>query len=388
MRCLSPLLSLIAVLLAQLVGVSNALLSPLQVRSLLLPTARDSRSSVIIRAPRRAMYGRGAEIWPPSNGEAIRLSDSFPNQQLPPIVESRFGYPDNGGFPPPSTLTDPELAFNIDDPQATMRPPSLVSKILRRSVQNSAYPKAVSSRKMSRFPIVAACLSMPFLKPVDTVLAIALPLYIHTLIRISRKPRSPTNATPILPAIPPQQHVPRLIQQPLGFSIQYSVRYDLWLKCGYLLGVVLPMASLIWQLYQPAPASSTRALRFFQGSKLRADLVWAATCRMIARPLFFLCTQAMMEERLSRTASMMASMAANRRNPATPLPIRILTTVLYQMVRLPYVWQWCVSPTGSFNNNSFYSDDGGDFLQVLAVLNMIYWTINLFGFVIPVGVMR
>jgi hypothetical protein len=58
---------------------------------------------------------------------------------------------------------------------------------------------------------------------------------------------------------------------------------------------------------------------------------------------------------LSRTASMMASMAANRRNPATPLPIRILTTVLYQMVRLPYVWQWCVSPTGSLDGGTVYS---------------------------------
>jgi hypothetical protein len=59
-----------------------------------------------------------------------------------------------------------------------------------------------------------------------------------------------------------------------------------------------------------------------------------------------------------------------------PLPIRILITVAYNTKRLGSIWEWCMTGTSL----STIENLG----RLLAFFNMIYWSLDLFLFVIPV----
>jgi hypothetical protein len=63
-----------------------------------------------------------------------------------------------------------------------------------------------------------------------------------------------------------------------------------------------------------------------------------------------------------------------------PLPIRILITIAYNTKRLSSIWEWCM--TGA--SLSTIENLG----RLLAFFNMIYWSLDLFLFVIPVVTMK
>ena len=286
----------------------------------------------------RFAYGRGAEIWPPTNDDAVRLADSFPNNQLPPQVEAML------------RQANEIEAVSSPSPASWKRP---LSMILRRAAaraqsetvaDGTSSASSKSSVSLDKTPVVLALCLTVFIKPLDALLAMFISGYLTLLYQISRQPRSMDNDIPTLPALPPQGHVPYLLNNPLGFSLAYSTWYDRWLRAGVVLGLVAPLAvTLQYTLTNQVAAAS-----------------------LVARPLFFLCLQAVLEASLAGKVVM------------APLPLRILASVMVNTVRLGYLWQWSTTTIVSLGAPG----------RLLAVANMMYWTANLFGFLIPVGVMR
>ena len=65
------------------------------------------------------------------------------------------------------------------------------------------------------------------------------------------------------------------------------------------------------------------------------------------------------------------------RRQQSPLPIRILIPISYNLARLVYLWNWaaCKAPLGVFARS-------------LAMANLGYWALNLVAFLIPVVLVR
>ena len=60
-----------------------------------------------------------------------------------------------------------------------------------------------------------------------------------------------------------------------------------------------------------------------------------------------------------------------------PLPFRVLVPVVYNAIRIFLIWDWLMLPVKI-----------GYLSRSLASINMIYWTLNLFGFLLPVATLR
>lgn len=60
-----------------------------------------------------------------------------------------------------------------------------------------------------------------------------------------------------------------------------------------------------------------------------------------------------------------------------PLPMRILVPIAYNTVRLAPLWSWALAtiPLGYIG-------------RTVAMTNLIYWALNLFGFLLPVACIR
>lgn len=67
------------------------------------------------------------------------------------------------------------------------------------------------------------------------------------------------------------------------------------------------------------------------------------------------------------------------RTAQAPLPLRILTPILYNTARLGYLWQWI---TTSFSSPACMANSS------LAIANGVYWFVNLFFLLLPVASMR
>ena len=147
--------------------------------------------------------------------------------------------------------------------------------------------------------------------------------------------------TPTLPALPPQGFVPSIVAKPLGYSFACSELYNRWLQLGLVLGIVAPLALIVRTSIQKSPA--------------------ALVANSCARSVFLLCCQAFSE--------------SVSRRLVTPLPLRIFIPVAYNTVRIGYLWQWV-------------SLSGLGIERGLSILNFAYWSLNLFGFLLPVAVTR
>jgi hypothetical protein len=275
-------------------------------------------------------YGRNAEIWPPTNDQPVKLADSFPNGDIPGQV----------------TATLQQIGFKSETKPVEWRKrlPRAMARILRRASaqEEEAFSGEVSGMDKTPAVVAMVLLLKGYVRPLDVILVSFLTGYFLILGMLARSLRM-DNVTPVLPALPPQGHVPTLVSNPLGYNFTYSTQYDLFLKCGVLVGLLAPILA---------------CLRY----ALQHQTVQAQAC---ARPIFFLCFQALSES-ISRSRRVM-----------TPLPIRILIPVAYNTVRLGYLWNWSFCPANL-----------GWVGRSLAVANFLYWTLNLFGFLLPVAVMR
>lgn len=280
-------------------------------------------------------YGRGAEIWPPTNEGIVDLKDSFPNGVLPDDVAKRYQQQRR-------IIEDEVVALDTPVEEKKKRRwsilPPRVARILRRAAAEEENEQA--TQPIDRTPAIVglACLSM--VQPIDMLLVTFLSGYFCLLANWSKL--ASQTGVPSLPALPPQGHVPVQLSNPLGYNLSHSPIYNRWLKLGIFLGLIAPV---IW-IYHHA----------YGGGCLDAALA--------GRPLFLLCCQAISES-LSR-----------RYLISTPLPIRILIPVAYNSVRLTYLWKFVVA-TGL-----------GWAGLLLAISNFLYWSVNLFGFLIPVATMK
>jgi hypothetical protein len=318
----------------------------------------------------QSTYGRGAEIWPPANEEPIRLENSFPNGILPDNVLDKIRNLETGLPPPPS---------ESKGQRRRRRPyiPRTIRRILRRAAhaQEETVSEAGSYSAIDKTPIVLA-IALVFtgmIRPLDALLVSFLSGYFVILYLWARSLRR-DGVTPLLPALPPQGHVPNLVANPLGPGLtNYSMNYDYWLKTGALLGLLGPIVMMI---------------RYAVNQQMEC-------ARACARPIFFLCCQAVSEAISRRSVVSRPTLARGSGTtclsrhfvpmcsyldlffPQTPLPIRILVPVAYNTVRLGYLWNWAFLPL-----------EMGTVGRVLAIANLAYWMINLFGFLLPIAVVR
>ena len=239
-------------------------------------------------------YGRGAEIWPPSSEQPIRLENSFPNGVLPDnVVEalSRLTAPEQA---PP---TAPSLV-DTGKPLRRQNVPRAIGRILRRAAyaQEETEADAASSVSSSsssissvfsragrntaalvdKTPMVLAASLVVFgmIRPLDALVVSFLTGYFVILFLWARSLRR-DNVTPIMPSLPPQGHVPNLISNPLGPCLTtFSVTYDYWLRTGVLLGLLAPIVVMLRYAF------------------VSHQMDCAQAC---ARPIFFMCCQAMSE---------------------------------------------------------------------------------------------
>lgn len=305
-------------------------------------------------------YGRGADIWPECNEDPVQLQDSFPNGQIPYSAIMAVDMQDmaavHNSFQESiaSETTGPELVDNSRRSGKKRRAARfLVSKTVRRLLRRAAAREELDSEQAAldatqgiwdRMPLVIAMalLVKGLVRPLDVGGVAILTTYYIILNMVARSPRE-GGLAPIMPATPPQGHVPMMVSNPLGIGTLYSTTYDIWLKVGIVLGLVAPLIQVADYIFR------------------RNDIDAARIC---ARPIFWLCCQAMSE--------------VFSRQVMTPLPIRILIPVSYNAVRLSFLWNWACTTSSTL----------GVAGRALAVGNLAYWTLNLMAFLIPVAIVR
>lgn len=250
-------------------------------------------------------------------------------------VNLRDSFP--GGIVPDNIISA-QQSLRTSEIQPVQR--RIIPRILRRAASAQDQALAGDRPSIDRAPIIiAAGLSLSgFVRPLDVLISAFLSGYTCLLFAMAKSVRS-DGRTPTLPALPPQGHVPSLVANPLGYSMTNSANYNRWLQAGFLIGLVGPLIQVV------------------RGS-LNGEVAMAQNC---GRPLFLLCIQAF-SENMSRRA-------------LTPLPIRVFVPIAYNTVRIGYMWQWV--------GRSIVGVDRG-----LALVNFIYWSLNLLGFLLPVVAIR
>jgi hypothetical protein len=310
-------------------------------------------------------YGRGAEIWPPpiDGDKPLDLADSFPNRIVPPeaalaSLEIATSSNDNGATasdPSPETWTKASVMNSI------------TRRILRRAAardENGVTAAATTNQAtttlqafLSNVPkvpgILALLLVMFRFVTIADLLGVTLVSGYVALLGMASQLKRPDGITPACPGLPPQGHVPLLVRIPLSPATVESREFGAWLRMAALFGLVQPVVAALHHL------ASTSSKGF--AAPTSASL---AAAQLLLRPVFWACCQ-LVTERASR-----------RTFPALPLPIRILVPVLYNSVRIPLLWECAISP--------YWGGVGRTF----AFLNLAFWSVNLFGFLLPVATMR
>jgi len=311
------------------------------------PTTTRTTPSASSTAIFNDAYGRGADIWPESNNDAITLSDSFPNGIVPNLASTAIETSDagfgGGEATSPGGGNKPRRRY--------------IQRILKRAASRDTSDNETErgDGPVGKIPIaLALCLLVGgTVRPMDVALVASWTAYLTILNMTARSTRENGGGAPLLPAVPPQGHVPALLSNPMGNGFERSAVYRRWLKLGALLGFVGPLAWL----------AAAAIVPFLMEGAPGADLKAA---RVVARPLFLLCCQVTTE-------------AVSKRN-VTPLPLRILVPIVYNASRLAYLWSWALAAT---NGASL-----GRIGRGLAIANAAYWATNLFAFLIPIASVR
>lgn len=257
-------------------------------------------------------YGKNSDIWPPTNENGVKIQDSFPNGRVPE-----------------------QLARS-----STKKRWIRIPRILQRAAKAQEEELFVDHRA-DKTTVLLALVMLRWVRPLDLIIIFSFSGYLAILSYWASSLNS--KGRPHLPALPPQGHVPALVDNPLGSCFHYSRIYDRWLQAGVILGLVGP---ILWMIIQAKAGSAL------------PSLVGGAVGH-VARPVLLLCVQIMTEFVARRWA--------------WPLPLRILVPVFYNTCRLGYYYQWAIH---------------SHMKSVLAVANLLYWSTNLFGFLLPIAVMR
>jgi hypothetical protein len=326
-------------------------------------------------------YGRGAEIWPPTNEIPFKLEDSFPFGRIPVSI---LNTPMQQQVLENVNGVDGKSSPTIDDGlrRLTLTPRSIIDKILKRV--KSIHEEEFSSKSLGaakqfttstlriRDAAPAFCaiglLVAGLIRPLDVLLASFLSGYTWLLVAISQSMTTSTSSRdsirPTMPSLPPQGHVPSIVANPLGYQMTHSLAYDRWLTLGIILGFLCPFLILVHR----AIISITHSIPFVTSSTMAA-----------ARPLFLLLCQAVIESICRRAV--------------TPLPIRIWIPVAFNTIRLGYLWQWALMPLSPLLNigtemTPSFLLSYPTLIRGISMSSFLYWFLNLFAFLLPVAVIR
>jgi hypothetical protein len=313
---------------------------PFQLPSKAIGSATTARVAWIIYSlPTSSLqaYGRGAEIWPESQDDAIQLADSFPHGQVPYSAviaieqadmnvvhqhveasvnhrhhhnhENRQARDDNhvetvSIMPSATSVRNIKTNSSSGNIQTRQILPSTqkrryLHRILRRAAAKEELV-AEQQRDMFSSPLYKTSMLIAFslivrgwIRPMDVVVVACLSTYFIILNMAAQSSRDWTSA-PIMPSIPPQGHVPTIVSHPLGRRMDQSMWYNAWLKLGVLLGLLGPWTILF---------RSFVAIKMggFGSSSSSVAGMAVGTCRVYARPLFLLCCQFVTETLFRRS---------------------------------------------------------------------------------------
>ena len=354
--------------------------------SIIKTTSHHSISQQRTTHTRIYAYGKGSEIWPPTNEEPVRLASSFPGGVIPQPAQNLLDFSSSSTATSDMTSED-DATSTISSTQTTIRGHkrravrATLSHLLRSaaiaSSRRARSTETVESEYADQFgvphtvqpaiskgPAILALilLATNCVNPQHLLSVIGMSIYFIGLASWCAAPKrgmstSDSSSKPIvnMPTLPEKGHVPTLITNPLGASLTNSSVYRIWLRVGALLGVLLPTLVL-------AQLTMGSKLPVMTKSWLDVGNHVGEIKRIVGGPMFLLCCQALTEA-VARTALL-------------PLPIRILIPVSYNTIRL--------SSLHSLAFSSVISTP----LRVLGIANLFYWYANLFLFLIPVGVVR
>jgi hypothetical protein len=227
-----------------------------------------STNSFRISPPRTSLeastYGRGAEIWPECNENQVQLTDSFPGGTVPSEVLD-------------SLYQNEEPSIDLDAVGKKSYLPQPVRRFLSRAA--GAQERRDHGIALDKIPTVIATtlILSGLVRPLDVMITAGITGYLAVLYYWAQSPRS-DGISPHVPSLPPQGHLPDLVVNPLGLSFTTSKGYDLWLKMGAILGLFAPILMILQHTVFSGPG----------GSQIE-------NAKAVARPLFLLCSQALVE---------------------------------------------------------------------------------------------
>ena len=220
------------------------------------------------------VYGKGADIWPESQEDAVELSSSFPNGIIPYSVIIQTNLDD-------SVYQQQNQAQSSSGRRRRRRTGSrnYIKRILRRAASKEELDNEGEIKSIDKTPI-AIGLSLVIrglVRPMDVALVACWTAYFIILNMTARSGRRDSTAggqVPIMPALPPQGHVPAILTNPMGINFESSSSYRQWLNVGAVVGLIGPLSMIIYYI-------------------VKADMMDAA--RVVSRPLFLLCCQIVTE---------------------------------------------------------------------------------------------
>ena len=224
-------------------------------------------------------YGKGAEIWPELDDEAITLADTFSPEQVPEIIDLAAASND-------ATVTS-TIPFKKENGRKRAIVKRTISKLLRGAAREEANRVQDNDRTglVSLIPIngidklpsfiLLSLLSFNLISLSQFLIAIAITSYLFLLDQYQYIMSSISFSSSFsMQSLPPQGHVPSLVSNPLGYSFTNSNIYRIWLKLGAIGGAILPLFAVFYHM-------------------LREKNVFAA--KLVAQPLFLISCQAITE---------------------------------------------------------------------------------------------
>ena len=223
------------------------------------------------------VYGKGADIWPESQEDAVELSSSFPNGIIPYSVIIQTNLDDSIY----QQQKQPQNQAQSSGRRRRRRTGSrnYIKRILRRAASKEELDNEGEIKSIDKTPI-AIGLSLVIrglVRPMDVALVACWTAYFIILNMTARSGRRDSTAggqVPIMPALPPQGHVPAILTNPMGSNFESSSSYRQWLNLGAVVGLIGPLSMIIYYI-------------------VKADMMDAA--RVVSRPLFLLCCQIVTE---------------------------------------------------------------------------------------------
>lgn len=331
-RFITPLLALLQLVVVQhLLDLSDAFSSPQryparvvvpQYGGLLHRWRRTRRFHLLVllhqQPPQPTMYGRGDEIWPPTNENTpIRFQDSLVDASF--LLTSNGGDIDNDSSQPDRRL----LSYR--------RPLVLISTLvvtIYNLIMTTTTSFSYSTSTTNDNPL-------SFL-PLDLLILIGISGYFLLIHRLDVLP------TPSME----DRRTLSLYDHPLG-AID-TVRYELWDTVGTYIGIILPF------LYSFMVIGNTGSSSNSSSSSGDNYVTTMMTMMILGRPIVFYCAQ-----RLSEHVAT---------NMSTALPLRAMIPILYTAVRLLY---YCCFYAKAQEASSWI-------ILALTVVNVAYAVVQLF----------